>query len=56
MIAAVFVIVVVLWLAGGVHSHVHHRRRGRRVNIGWSLSRGLYGSARIFGGTYRRRL
>ena len=56
MLGAIIAIVVVLWLAGGVHTHVHHRRRGRRVNIGWSLARGLYGSARIFGGTYRHDL
>lgn len=47
---------VVFHLLGGLFHHANHHRRGRRVNIGWSLRRGWWGGFRFLGGTYYHRL
>jgi hypothetical protein len=53
-VIAVIVFLVLVHLVGAAHSHTRNRRRG--ANIGWSLRRGWWGSYRLFGGTYYRRL
>jgi hypothetical protein len=59
MVQAIIVIAVgllLLHLAGGAVHHTRYRRRGHRVNVGWSLSRGWWADTRIFGGNYYHRL
>jgi hypothetical protein len=50
------VLIVILYAAFHVLTahlfHSAHRRRGRRVNYGWSLWRGPWVSWRVLGGTY----
>jgi hypothetical protein len=48
------VVLVLVHLVGGLFHHTRSRRRGHRVNIGWSMSRGWWGSTRVGGGTYYR--
>jgi hypothetical protein len=52
--AAVYAVLALvgLHLLGGLFHHGRNRRRGHRVNIGWSLRRGWWASGRAFGGTY----
>jgi len=45
-----------LHVLGGAIHHTARRRRGHRVNLGWSLLRGPWASSRVFGGTYYRHL
>lgn len=55
----VIIIVVgyaVLHVVLGALLHPIHRARGRRVNFGWSLSRGPWYGVRAFGGTYYHHL
>jgi uncharacterized protein HemY len=52
VVVLVILALVVLHLIGGLFHHVSHRRRGRRVNVGWSLRRGWWGGVRFLGGTY----
>ncbi len=52
LFAGIFIVLVVLHLIGAGFHHGRNRRRGHRVNIGWSLRRGWWGGVRIGGGTY----
>jgi hypothetical protein len=48
----IFAVLVVAHLLGGAFHHTRNRRRGHRVNLGWSMRRGWWASARFLGGTY----
>lgn len=54
----IFVIVALVGshLGAGAAHHRRNRRRGHRVNIGWSLRRGWWASERFLGGTYYHKL
>jgi hypothetical protein len=56
VIAVIVIGYLVLHVLGGLLHHGARRRRGHRVNVGWSLFRGPWASCRIFGGTYYHRL
>jgi hypothetical protein len=43
---------VVAHLVTGHSVHRYNRRRGRRLNYGWSLARGPWAGLRVFGGEY----
>ena len=44
---AIVIIYAVLHLLGGAGHHAYRRRRGHRVNVGWSLFRGPWASVRV---------
>jgi len=54
LILVIVGLALVVHLIGGLFHHTRSRRRGHRVNIGWSMSRGWWGSTRVGGGTYYR--
>ena len=60
MAAAVVVFIVIVLAAvhmlGGLFHYANHRARGRRVNFGWSMRRGWWGSVRFLGGSYYRHI
>jgi hypothetical protein len=49
---AVIIILVVLWLVSGHAGHRAARRRGHRLNYGWSVARGPWIGIRVLGGHY----
>jgi hypothetical protein len=55
VIAIIIIAAVGIHLLGGLFHHGRSRRRGHRVNIGWSLSRGWWGGVRVGGGEYYHR-
>lgn len=46
------VVLVAIWLLSGHAGHRAARRRGRRLNYGWSVARGPWVGIRLLGGRY----
>lgn len=50
-IVVIVIVLFVLHLIGGAHSHrTHYRQHGVHPNLWWSYGRGWYGSVRLPGG------